>query len=401
MATATAPLVGVPLFEKIRASFLPYCLPEIGPEEIEEVVDSLRSGWITTGPKVKKFEERFAEYCGVEHSIAVNSCTAALHIALTAMGVGPGDEVIVPTMTFCSTANVVAHLGAKPVIVDIDRHFQISVDAIERAITPQTKVIIPVHYAGQAADLDEITTLARARGIPVLEDAAHASGSEYKGRKIGNHGNTAAFSFYATKNMTTGEGGMITTPDAELAAKMRRLALHGMSRDAWKRYTQAGSWYYEILEPGYKNNMTDLAAAIGLHQLRKLDRFTARRQQLALRYDRAFGELGCFRLMEARPDRNHVYHLYPVEILPGALTMSRDRMIERLKELNIGTSVHFIPLHRHPYYRDTHGYSTEDFPIAEKTFENILSLPLYPKMSDSDADEVIEAVTAVALAHRS
>ena len=392
MATATAPAV--------RTTFLPYCLPEIGPEEIEEVVDSLRSGWVTTGPKVKKFEERFAEYCGVEHAIAVNSCTAALHIALTALGIGPGDEVIVPTLTFCSTANVVAHLGARPVIVDIDEHYQISVDAIERAITPRTRAIIPVHYAGQAADLDEIAVVAGIHNVPIIEDAAHASGSEYRGRKIGNHGNTVAFSFYATKNMTTGEGGMITTSDAEAAAKMRRLSLHGMSRDAWKRYTQAGSWYYEILEPGYKDNMTDVAAAIGLHQLRKLDRFTERRQSMAQRYDRAFSRLGCFQLMKARPNRNHVYHLYPVEIIPGTLKISRDQMIDRLKELNIGTSVHFIPLHRHPYYRDTHGYRTNQFPMAEKTFENILSLPLYPKMSDSDADEVIETVTSVALANR-
>lgn len=392
MATLVAPAV--------RTAFLPYCLPEIGEEEIAEVVDSLRSGWITTGPKVKKFEERFAEYCGVEHAIAVNSCTAALHIALTALGVGPGDEVIVPTLTFCSTANVVAHLGARPVIVDIDAHCQISVDAIERAISPHTKAIIPVHYAGQAADLDEIAALARSHNIAIIEDAAHAAGSEYKGRKIGNHGNTVAFSFYATKNMTTGEGGMITTADAEAATRMRRLALHGMSRDAWKRYTQAGTWYYEILEPGYKDNMTDLAAAIGLHQLRKLDGFTARRQQLAERYDRAFSQLGCFHLMKARPHRNHVYHLYPVQILPGTLSMTRDQLIDRLKELNIGTSVHFIPLHRHPYYRDTYGYCAGQFPMAEEIFNNILSLPLYPKMSDSDADEVIETVTSVALANR-
>jgi len=392
MASATAPFV--------RTAFLPYCLPEIGQEEIDEVVDSLRSGWFTTGPKVKKFEERFAEYCGVEHAIAVNSCTAALHIALTAMGVGPGDEVIVPTLTFCSTANVVAHLGARPVIVDVDDHYQISLAAIERAITSRTKVIIPVHYAGQAADLDEIGALAKSRGLEILEDAAHASGSEYKGRKIGAHGNTVAFSFYATKNMTTGEGGMITTPNAEAATKMRRLALHGMSRDAWKRYTQAGSWYYEILEPGYKDNMTDLAAAIGLHQLRKLDGFNRRRQQLAQRYDRALGPLGCFRLMQPRPDRNHVYHLYTVEIIPGTLQITRDQMIDRLKELNIGTSVHFIPLHKHPYYRDTYGYHPDQFPNAEKIFTNILSLPLYPKMSDTDADEVLETVTSVALANR-
>jgi len=392
MASATA--------QRVRETFLPYCLPEIGTEEIDEVVESLRSGWITTGPKVKRFEERFAEYCGVPHAIAVNSCTAALHIALAARGVGPGDEVIVPTLTFCSTANVVAHLGARPVIVDIDEHYQISLAAIECAITSRTKVIIPVHYAGQAADLDEIKSVADAGGIAVLEDAAHAAGSIYKSQKIGSHGNTTAFSFYATKNMTTGEGGMITTADAEAAAHMRRLALHGMSRDAWKRYTQAGSWYYEILEPGYKDNMTDLAAGIGLHQLRKLDGFTRRRQELARRYDRVFESLGCFRLMKPRPDRNHVYHLYPIEIIPGTLSIGRDQLIDRLKELNIGTSVHFIPLHRHPYYRDAYGYQADQFPMAEKVFENILSLPLYPKMSDSDADEVMEAVTTVVLANR-
>lgn len=392
MASATA--------QAVRQTFLPYCLPEIGSEEIDEVVDSLRSGWVTTGPKVKRFEDRFAEYCGVPHAIAVNSCTAALHIALTAMGVGPGDEVIVPTLTFCSTSNVVAHLGARPVLVDVDAHYQISVGAMERAITPRTKVVMPVHFAGQAADLDEIGALAEAHGIAILEDAAHASGSEYKGRKIGAHGNTVAFSFYATKNMTTGEGGMITTHDPEMAARMRRLTLHGMSRDAWKRYTQAGSWYYEILEPGYKDNMTDLAAAIGLHQLRKLDGFTARRQSLAKRYDSAFGSLGCFRIMKARANRNHVYHLYTLEIIPGSLALNRDEFIDRLKELNIGTSVHFIPVHRHPYYRDTYGYQPDQFPMAERIYTNILSLPLYPKMSDSDADEVIEAVTAVALANR-
>ena len=283
----------------------------LGLEEIDEVVDSLRSGWITTGPKVKKFEDQFAEYCGVSHAIAVNSCTAALHIALTALGVGPGDEVILPTLTFCSTANVVAHLGARPVVIDVGRNYQISVEGIERAITSRTKVIIPVHYAGQASDIDEINAIAQARNIAVVEDAAHAAGTEYKGRKIGAHGNIAAFSFYATKNMTTGEGGMITTSDADAATRMRRLALHGMSRDAWKRYTQAGSWYYEILEPGYKDNMTDLAAAIGIHQLRKLDRFNQRRQEMAQRYDRAFTPLGCFRLMKNRPDRTSRLSPFP------------------------------------------------------------------------------------------
>jgi dTDP-4-amino-4,6-dideoxygalactose transaminase len=315
------------------------------------------------------------------------------------MDVHAGDEVIVPTLTFCATANVVAHLGARPVIVDIDDHHQISVSAIRNAINSRTKIIIPVHYAGQAADLDEIRTLAAPRGIRVLEDAAHAAGSDYGGHKIGSHSDAVAFSFYATKNLTTGEGGMITTNHAALAARMRLLALHGMSRDAWKRYTQAGSWVYEILEPGYKDNMTDVAAAIGIHQLAKLDGFNRRRQHLAARYDYAFGRLGCFRLMGERPNRNHVYHLYPVEIIPGTISITRDQFIEELKARNIGTSVHFIPLHRHPYYRDTYGYLPQQFPCAESVFENLFSLPLYPKMSDRDADEVIEAVTSIVLAH--
>ena len=385
---------------RIRQSFLPYALPSIGQEEIDEVVDSLRSGWITTGPKVKLFEERFAAYCGAQHAIAVNSCTAALHIALTAMNIGPGDEVIVPTLTFCSTANVIAHLGARPVVVDIDEHYQISVPAIREATSPKTKVIIPVHYAGQAADLNEIRMFASRHDIRVLEDAAHAPGSEYAGRRIGVHSDAVAFSFYATKNMTCGEGGMITTNNAELAARMRLLSLHGMSRDAWKRYTQAGSWYYEVLEPGYKDNMTDVSASLGLHQLAKLDAFNRTRQRLAARYDHAFGRLGAFRLMQERPNRNHIYHLYPIEIIPGTLSLTRDQFIDKLKARNIGTSVHFIPLHRHPYYRDTYGYRPEMFPTAERVFSNILSLPLYPKMTDEDTDDVIEAVISITEEHR-
>src|SRR5579885_1257488 len=268
----------------MRTTFLPYCLPLIGEEEIAEVVDSIRGGWVTTGPKVKRFEDNFARYVGAKHAIAVSSCTAGLHIALKALDIGPGDDVIVPTLTFCATANVVAHLGATPVLVDVNEHYHLSIEAAARAITCRTRAIVPVHYAGQPCDLEEVGELARRRGIEVVEDAAHAAGAEYHGRKIGTHSRAVAFSFYATKNMTTGEGGMLTTNDDRLAARMRLLSLHGMSRDAWKRYSESGSWYYEVTEPGYKCNMTDIQGALGIHQLRRLDGFIARRREIARRY---------------------------------------------------------------------------------------------------------------------
>jgi dTDP-4-amino-4,6-dideoxygalactose transaminase len=389
-----------PALRPVRSTFLPYCLPSIGEEEIQEVVDSLRSGWVTTGPKVKRFEEGFAKYVDAGHAIAVNSCTAALHIALTALDVGPGDEVIVPTLTFCSTANVVAHLRARPVVVDVDEHHQIALDAVSRAITPKTKAIIPVHFAGQACDLDELLALAANHGIPVLEDAAHAAGCEYGGRKIGTHGRAVAFSFYATKNMTTGEGGMITTNDDRLAARMRLLALHGMSRDAWKRYTEAGSWYYEVVEPGYKDNMTDIQAALGIHQLRRLDDFNRRRRQIAASYHEAFAGLPELQLPRERPGRNHIYHLYPVELALERLRIDRAEFINQLKLANIGASVHFIPLHRHPFYQETYGYRPEQFPVADSIYRRLVSFPLYPKMSDQDVADVIAAVRDIIAANR-
>jgi dTDP-4-amino-4,6-dideoxygalactose transaminase len=378
----------------MRPQFLPYCLPTIGEAEIAEVADSLRSGWVTTGPKVKRFEAEFARYTGVEHAIAVSSCTAALHVTLAALDIGPGDEVIVPTLTFCSTANVVVHLGATPVVVDIDREYQISPAAVEAAITPQTRAIIPVHYAGQACDLDELRALAAPQGIDIVEDAAHAAGSEYRGRKIGGHGRAAAFSFYATKNMTTGEGGMITTDDDALAARMRLLALHGMSHDAWKRYSAAGSWYYEVVEAGYKDNMTDMQAAMGIHQLRALDGFIARRREIAQRYGQAFAGMDEIVTPHERPDRSHTYHLYAIRLAADRLSIDRQQFIDALRRANIGTSVHFIPLHRHPFYQKKYGYRPEQFPVAEEIYAGLLSLPLYPRMSDADVEDVIEAVLA-------
>ena len=384
----------------MRNSFLPYCLPFIGEEEIAEVADSLRSGWVTTGPKVKRFEEEFAAYTGARHAVAVNACTAALHVALAALGVGPGDEVIVPTLTFCATANVVVHLGATPVIVDVDRNFHIAPDAIGRAIGPRTKAIVPVHYGGQACALREILALAGSHGIPVVEDGAHAVGAEYAGSKIGTHGRAVCFSFYAIKNMTTGEGGMISTNDDDLAARMRLLSLHGMSRDAWKRYTEAGSWYYEVLEPGYKYNMTDIQAALGIHQLRRLDGFIRRRQEIAAMYDEAFSDTPEILLPARLPGRNHTFHLYPIRLAAGRLQLNRSELIEELRARNIGASVHFIPLHRHPFYRDRYGYRPRQFPVAEEIYQGLLSLPLYPKMTDRDARDVIAAVREVVDSHR-
>ncbi len=374
-----------------RATFLPFSTPSIGEEEIAEVVDSLRSGWITTGPKTRRFETAFAEYTGAKHAIAVSSCTAALHLSLAAHDIGPCDEVIVPTLTFCSTANVVEHLGAKPILVDVDDNGLVTAAILERAITPKTRAILPVHYAGQSVDLDPILDLAARYKIPVIEDAAHASGAFYKGRKIGTHGRAVCFSFYATKNMTTGEGGMITTNDDDLAARLRLLTLHGMSRDAWKRYTAAGSWFYEVVEPGYKDNMTDIQASLGLHQLAKLDGFIDRRRAMAERYAFALGDIPGLVLPTEVPHNRHTWHIYPVQLT----NFDRSLFIDALRERNIGASVHFIPLHRHPFYRDRYGLLTTQFPIAEKLYEGMVSLPMYPNMSREDETDVLNSVREI------
>jgi len=388
----------------IRNTFLPYALPYIGEEEIAEVVDTLRSGWITTGPKVKRFESDFAEYIGAKHAIAVSSCTAGLHVALAALGIGQGDEVIVPTLTFCSTANVVVHLGARPVLVDVGDDFNVTPEAIETAITPNTKAIIPVHYGGQACDLDAIYEIAAHYNLAVIEDAAHAVGATYHGYKIGSDAlqrkfpyvkRVCVFSFYATKNMTTGEGGMITTTDDELAEKMRLLTLHGMNRDAWKRYTSSGSWYYEVVIPGYKYNMTDIQAALGIHQLRRLDSFIEKRQYYARLYDEAFVNLPEVETPITYPDRNHVYHLYVVRLNLDQLSVDRAQFIEELRARNIGASVHFIPVHLHPFYQGRFGYKRGDLPKAEAIYDRIISLPLYPRMTEEDVQDVIRAVYQV------
>jgi dTDP-4-amino-4,6-dideoxygalactose transaminase len=382
---------------------LPFAIPSIGEEEIEEVVDSLRSGWVTTGPKVRQFETNICEYIKCSNAIAVNSCTSGLHVALKALNVGPGDEVIVPTLTFTATANVVVHLGARPVFVDIGDDFNIIPEGIEKAITSKTKVVMPVHHSGQASNLREIYKIAASHGLHIVEDAAHAIGSRYFDHKIGSdHSNyfgsssdlkrAVVFSFYATKNMTTGEGGMIATDNDELAEKMRLLSLHGMSKDAWKRYTSAGSWYYEVVDAGYKYNMTDIQAAMGIHQLRKLDGFIKRRQEIAYDFDQAFGVLSELEIPIKHKDRNHIYHLYIIRLALSKLKIDRTQFINKLRALNIGTSVHFIPVHLHPYYQESYGHKRGAFPNSEKIYDSIISLPLYPAMNEMDVQDVIKAV---------
>ncbi|MBV8732359.1 MAG: DegT/DnrJ/EryC1/StrS aminotransferase family protein [Acidobacteriia bacterium] len=383
----------------MRKTFLPYALPCIGAAEIRGVIDALRSGWITTGPKVQRFEEEFARYIGCHQAIAVNSATGGLHVVLAALDIGPGDEVIVPTMTFCSTAHVVTHVGATPVLVDVDSNCLMTAETVRKAITPNTKAIIPVHYGGQACNMDELLELADRNGIAIVEDAAHAVGCEYRGSKIGTHGRAVAFSFYATKNLATGEGGMITTNDEKLAQRMRILTLHGMSRDAWNRYHDKGSWYYEVVEAGFKYNMTDIQAAIGIPQLRRLDAMNKRRRLIAAQYNEAFAPLEELRLPQELPDRNHVYHLYPIR-LDERLTIDRAGFIDALKARKIGASVHFIPLHRHPHFQERYGYGPAEFPIAEQIFSGIVSLPLYPRMTDEDVSDVISAVTEIVQEHR-
>ena len=383
-----------------RATFLPFAPPPIGDEEIAEVVDTLRSGWISTGPKTKRFETEFAAFVQAAGAVASSSCTASLHTALAVLGVGPGDEVITTPVTFASSANVVEHLGARPVLADVQSDtLNIDPDRIAAAITPRTRVLLPVHFAGHPVDLDPIRELAAAHGLAVLEDAAHAVAARYRGRPIGSSANLAAFSFYATKNLTTAEGGMLTG-DVELLAQARRFGLHGISRDATQRYHQGGSWYYEVVLPGFKYNMTDIQAALGLCQLRKLDRFQARRHEIAARYNEAFADEPALETPSTRADVDHAWHLYPLRLRLEALRIGRDQFIHELTARNIGTSVHFIPVHLHPYYRDRYGYAPEAFPVAYQAYLRLLSLPLHPGLDGRDTDDVIDAVLDVVRKHR-
>jgi dTDP-4-amino-4,6-dideoxygalactose transaminase len=376
----------------MRSKFLPFSPPFIGEEEIAEVVDTLRTDWITTGPKTKQFESDFAQFVGAPDALAVSSATDAMQVALAALGTGPGDEIITTTMTFCSTVHVIEHLGARPVLVDVEPDtLCIDPKAVERAVTSRTKGVLPVHIYGHPCDLDPLLDLAGARKLFVLEDAAHSLPARYKGRLVGTIGTATAFSFYATKNMTTGEGGMLTG-DPDLIARARMWSLHGMSRDAYKRYSSEGSWFYEVVLPGFKCNMTDIQASLGLQQLKKLPRFQDRRRQVVQRYQSELGGLPELETPTERADVESAWHIYPLRLNLEALRIGRSQFIEELRTRNIGASVHFIPVHVHPYYREKYGYSIHDFPVAAANYERLVSLPLHPRLSDDDVDDVIEAV---------
>ena len=375
---------------------IPFHKPYITEDEISEVLDSLRSGWLTMGPKTIGFEEKFKEYIGSRYAVSMNSCTAALHLALLAIGLQEGDEVLLPTITFTATAEVITYFRAKPVLVDVDEQtFNIDVVRMAQKITGKTRAFIPVHFAGQPCDMDEICRLAADHNLPVIEDAAHAIPALYKDRKIGTIGDLTCFSFYATKSLTTGEGGMVTTENSDWAERMKILRLHGISKDAWKRYTGEGSWYYEVAEAGYKYNMTDLQAALGVAQLRKLDWMWARRKAIADQYTESFRSFDEVHPPFVKAGRESAWHLYVIKLNLDALTIDRNRFIEELRNIGTMVSVHFIPLYRHPYYRNTFHYRTQDFPVSERIYDQLISLPIYPGMSDEDVAQVIESVRFV------
>lgn len=385
----------------VRKTFLPPFRPLIGKEEIEEVVDTLKSGWWSTGPKVQRFEEMARTYIGSKYAIALSSCTHALHLALAAYGIRKGDEVITTPFTFVSTVNVILHQNATPVLVDIEKdYYSIDPSKIEKAITKRTKAIIPVHYAGQPSAIDEVKRIAKKYRLFLLEDGAHAFGSMYRRKRIGTFGDAAGFSFYAGKNLAMGEGGMLCTNNTAFAKKVRLLSLHGMSRDAWKRYSGEGYWYYEVLYPGYKCNMTDIQASLGIHQLKKFPQFIKRKQEIAKQYDEVFGMLPELTIPKKRPEGTHMYYLYPLLLNIERLKIGRDQFIEALRAENIGTSVHFIPVHLHPYYKKTFGYKRGNFPTAENIYERVISLPVHASMNAQDVNDVVEAVKKIIYYYR-
>lgn len=385
----------------IRNERLPFHRPRVEDDEIAEVVDALRGGWLTTGPRCRRFEEELAHYVGAKHAVAVNSATAALHLALDAIGLRAGDEVIVPTYTFTASAEVVLYFGARPVLVDVDRR-TLNVDpaAVEAAVTKRTRAIVAVDMGGVPCDYDALREIAARRGLVIVDDAAHAIPSRYKGRMIGSVADLTAFSFYVTKPLATGEGGMLLTDDDGYAERARTMRLHGMSRDAWKRYTAEGSWYYEVVAPGFKYNLTDIAAALGLRQLAKQDRFRAERARIAVRYDLAFRDLPEVKIPFVPDDVETSWHLYILRLNLDHLSVDRARVIEALAAENIGTSVHFIPLHLHPWYREEYGFVPDSFPVAFGEYRRAISLPIFPGMTDADVDDVIAAVQKVVRHYR-
>jgi dTDP-4-amino-4,6-dideoxygalactose transaminase len=379
-----------------RNDFLVFGSPLIEETEIAEVVASLRSGWIGTGPKVQRFEEMFRNFTGTRFAMALNSCTAALHLSMLALGIEPGDEVIIPAMTFAATANAVIHAGGRPVMADCRRDtMNMDPEDVERKITGKTRAIIPVHFAGRPCEMDALLAIARRHRLHLVEDCAHAIEAEYHGKKVGTFGALGCFSFYVTKNIVTGEGGMAVTNTEEYADKIKILALHGMSKDAWKRYSDEGFKHYQVVYAGYKYNMTDIQAALGIHQLPRIDRYWQRREKIWQAYNQAFQELPVFLPAPVPADTRHAYHLYTLLLDTDRLRINRDQFLERMTKANIGVGVHYIALHLHPYYQRTFGYKRGDFPNAEWLSDRTISLPLSPKLSDADSADVIAAATEI------
>jgi dTDP-4-amino-4,6-dideoxygalactose transaminase len=383
--------------------FLPFALPDVGQEEIDEVIDSLRSGWLTTGPKTRLFEEQFAAYLGVRHALAVNSGTAALHLSLEAIGLRSGEYVITTPFTFTATAEVIRYFGAHPLFADIDGS-TMNIDPVrvsevaERASIEGRKIraILPVHFGGLLCDMQAIQDVAHRYSLKIVDDAAHTFPASYRGVMVGAIGDLTAFSFYATKPLATGEGGMVTTSNEEYARRIKTMRLHGISHDIWDRYSATKpNWYYEVVAPGFKYNLSDIAASIGIHQLHKADRFRQRREEISIRYSEAFNGLPVI-LPPGPPDGDiHAWHLYVIRLRQNDLGIDRERFIEKMAERGIGTSVHFIPLHLHPYWREKYGFRAEDFPVALDTYRCCVSLPIYSRMKDSDVARVIEAVRGI------
>ncbi len=380
----------------LRNNFLIFGSPLIEQAEIDEVVASLRSGWLSTGPKVQKFEHMFKDYKKSTFAIALNSCTAGLHLSLLAIGIQPGDEVIVPAMTFASTANSIIHAGGVPVLADCERKsMNIDPTDVERKITAKTRAVVPVHFAGRPCNMDALMEIAGQHSLKVVEDCAHAIETEYNQKKAGTFGDLGCFSFYVTKNIVTGEGGMVITDNKDYADQIKILALHGMSRDAWKRFGDKGNRHYQIVYPGFKYNMMDLQAALGIHQLPRVEKYWNRRKQIWKRYNESFQDLPVFTPASVKPGTRHAYHLYTLLLDIDNLTITRDQFLEAMTGHNIGVGVHHIALHLHPYYQETFGYKRGDFPNAKWISDRTVSLPLSAKLTDNDVEDVIKAVNDI------
>lgn len=382
------------IITKMSSEFIPFSKPSIGNEEITAVNEVLRSGWLTTGPKTQEFETLFKSYVDSKYALAVNSCTAGLHLSLHSLGISKGDEVITTPLTFAATANTIVHCGAKPVFADIEKEtLNIDPYKIEEKITSKTKAIVVVHYGGHPCEMDKISEICNKYNLRLVEDCAHAVGAEYNGKKAGTFGDSGVFSFYSTKNITTGEGGMVVTNSSKLAKKMKVLRLHGMSKDAWNRYGEKGKWYYDLVDAGFKYNMSDIQAALGVEQLKKVEKFNEKRQIIARRYSDCFMQLTDFIQIPAHKENvKHSWHLYPIILKKNTLQILRDQFINKLSENNIGCSVHFIPLHLQHFYQKQYFYKTGDFPVSEEAYSGLISLPIYPTLETNQLEYIINKV---------